>query len=76
MDHLTKNGILSQWTPPRASQHNKVSKKRNQIYLDKVRSMMSKANLPISFKGYALETVAHLLNKVSSKFVDKTPYEI
>ena len=38
--------------------------------------MMSHADLPISFWGYALETAAFTLNRVPSKAVDKTPYQI
>ena len=41
-----------------------------------VRSMMSRIDLLISFSGYALETVAFLLNRIPSKAVEKTPYEL
>ena len=41
-----------------------------------VRFKMSMVNLLISFWGYALETDAFLLNKVPTKSVDNTPYEI
>ena len=41
-----------------------------------VRSMMSYSTLPISFRGYALNTAIHLLNLVPSKFVPKTPMEL
>jgi hypothetical protein len=41
-----------------------------------VRSMMSQSDLPLAFWGYALETAAFTLNRVPSKSVDKTPYEI
>ena len=41
-----------------------------------VRSMMGFASLPISFWGYALESAYYLLNRVPSKSVIKTPYEI
>ena len=41
-----------------------------------IRSMMSRTNLPISFWGYALETAAFLLNRIPSKVVEKTPYEL
>ena len=41
-----------------------------------VRSMMSRTYLPISFWGYALEIVAFLLNRIPSKAVEKTPYEL
>ena len=38
--------------------------------------MMSRTDLPISFWGYALETAAFLLNRIPSKAVEKTPYEL
>ncbi|KAM1644665.1 hypothetical protein EV1_006205 [Malus domestica] len=41
-----------------------------------VRSMMSSANLPVSFWGYALYTATYLLNRIPSKSVSQTPYEI
>ena len=41
-----------------------------------VRSMMGFTSLSISFWGYALESTCYLLNKVSSKSIIKTPYEI
>ena len=43
--------------------------------LDMVRSMMSQADLPLSFWGYTLETAALTLNMIL-KSVEKTPYEI
>jgi hypothetical protein len=41
-----------------------------------VRSMMSQTDLPLSFWGYALETVAFTVNRVPTKSVERTPYEI
>ena len=41
-----------------------------------VRSMMSQVDLPLSFWGYALETAAFTLNRVPSKAVEKTPFEL
>ena len=41
-----------------------------------VRSIMSQADLPTSFWGFALETAAFLLNRTPTKAVEKTPYEI
>jgi len=38
--------------------------------------MMSHTDLPVSFWGYALETAAFILNRVASKSVVTTPYEI
>jgi hypothetical protein len=38
--------------------------------------MMSQSDLPLSFWGYALETAAFTLNRVPSKSIAKTPYEM
>nr|GEU94498.1 retrotransposon protein, putative, Ty1-copia subclass [Tanacetum cinerariifolium] len=62
--------------PPYTPQHNGVSKRRNRTLLNMVRSMMSLATLPLSFWDYALESATHILNMVSTKKVDKTPYEL
>ena len=57
-------------------QHNGVAKRRNRTLLDMVRSMMGKADLLKSLWGYALETVVYILNRVPSKSIEVTPYEI
>jgi hypothetical protein len=41
-----------------------------------VRSMISQVDLLLSFWGYALETAVFTLNKVPTKSVERTPYEI
>jgi hypothetical protein len=41
-----------------------------------VRSMMSQTDLSLSFWGYALETAAFTLNRVPTKSVERTPYEM
>ena len=74
--HLKQCGIVSQLTPPGTPQHYGVSKHRNRTLLDMVRSMMSLIGLPLSFWGYALETVAFTLNRAPSKSVETTPYEL
>ncbi|GKB61470.1 retrotransposon protein, putative, ty1-copia subclass [Tanacetum coccineum] len=63
-------------TPPRTPHVNGVAEMRNRTLLDIVRSMMSRATLPISFWGYALETTTHILNLVPTKKVSKTPFEM
>ncbi|CAH1415477.1 unnamed protein product [Lactuca virosa] len=76
LDYLKECGIVSQLTPPRTPQLNGVAERRNRTLLDMVCSMMSRASLPISFWGYALETAAHILNLVPTKKVAKTPHEM
>ena len=75
-DHLRTCGIISQLTPPGTPQWNGVSERRNRTLLDMVRSMMSPTDLPFTLWGYALETAAFTLNRVPSKAVEKTPYEM
>ncbi|GKD21605.1 retrotransposon protein, putative, ty1-copia subclass [Tanacetum coccineum] len=68
---------IVQWlTPPYTPQHNEVSKRRNCILLDMVRSMMNLITLPLSFWDYALEFATRILNMVPTKKVDKTSYEL
>ena len=73
---LKDNGIIAQLTPPYIPQMNGVSERINRTLLDMTRSMMSFLKLPISLWGYALETVARVLNVLPKKFVTSTPYEI
>ena len=68
--------IVSQLTPPETSHHNGVFERPNHTLLDMARSMMSLTDLPLSFWGYALETVAFMLNRAPSKSVETTPYEL
>ena len=62
--------------PPGTLQHNGVSERHNRTLLNIVQSMMSLTDLPLSFWGYALETVAFTLNRAPSKSVGMTPYEL
>jgi transposase InsO family protein len=74
--YLKECGIVSQLTPPGTPQWNGVSERRNRTLLDMVRSMMSNTTLPKIFWGHALETAALTINKIPSKSVEKTPYEL
>ena len=74
--HLKQCRIVSQLMPPGTPQRNGVSDHRNRTLLDMVRYMMSLTDLPLSFWGYALETAAFTLNRVPSKSVETTSYEL
>jgi hypothetical protein len=75
-NHQKQYEIVPQLTPHVTPQWNDVSERRNQTLLDMVRSMMNQTDLPLSFWGYALETGAFTLNRVSIKSVERTSYEI
>ncbi|KAA0048592.1 gag/pol protein [Cucumis melo var. makuwa] len=53
-------------------QQNGVSERRNRTLLD----MMSYAQLPSSFWGYAVETAVHILNNVPWKSVSEKPFKL
>ncbi|GAB2275362.1 hypothetical protein Dimus_039127 [Dionaea muscipula] len=55
---------------------NDVAERRNQTLKDMVRSMISHSTLPESLWGEALKRTAYLLNRVPTKAVTKTPYEL
>nr|GFC69770.1 hypothetical protein [Tanacetum cinerariifolium] len=74
-DYLKACGII-QLTPRYTPKHNGVSERRNRTLLAMVQSMMNLTTLPLSFWDYALEDAARILNMVSTKKVDKTPYEL
>ena len=73
---LQENGIVAQYSTPGEPQQNRVAERRNRTLMDMVRSMMSYFILPLSLWMEALKTAIHILNRVPSKSVPKTPYEL
>jgi len=61
---------------PGEPQQNGVAERRNRTLMDMVRSMMSYSTLPLGLWMEALKTAIHILNRVPSKSVPKTPYEL
>ena len=55
---------------------NGVSERRNMALKDMVRSMINQSTLPESFWGETLKTTTYILNRVPTKVVTKTPYEL
>jgi hypothetical protein len=53
-----------------------VAERRNRTLMDMVISMLSYSTLPIDLWMEALKTVIHILNRVPSKSVSKTSYEL
>jgi hypothetical protein len=73
---LPKNGIVVQYSMSNDPQRNGVAEIRNRTLMDMVRSMLSYSMLPISLWMDALKTIVHILNRVPSKSVPRTPYEM
>ncbi|GKA97571.1 putative RNA-directed DNA polymerase [Tanacetum coccineum] len=70
------HGIINQYTMSSTPQQNGVAERRNRTLIDMVRSMLANSNLPKFLWTEALKTAVHILNRVPSKSVPKTPYEI
>jgi hypothetical protein len=73
---LQENGIVVQYSMPGDPQQNGVAERRNRTLMNMVRSMLSYSTLPISLWMEVLKTIAHILNRVPSKSVAKTMYEM
>ena len=73
---LESRGICAQYTMPGTPQQNGVAERQNRTLIEMVRSMLSNCYLPLSLWIHALRTVTYLLNRVPSKAVPKTPYEL
>ncbi|WVZ23370.1 hypothetical protein V8G54_001914 [Vigna mungo] len=74
--YLESRGICAQYTMPGTPQQNGVAERRNRTLMDMVRSMLSYSSIPLSLWMYSLKTVVYLVNRVPSKAVSKTPYEL
>ena len=75
-DYLQTYGIVAQYTMPGTPEQNGVAERRNRTLKDMVRCMMSGSKLPRSLWGEAIETAMYILNRVPSKSVPKTPFEL
>ena len=73
---LEKHGICAQYTMLGTPQHNGVAERHNRTLMEMVRNMMSYSSVPISLWGEALKTAMYILNRVPSKAVPKTPFEL
>ena len=61
---------------PGSLKQNCVAERRNRIVKDMMRSMMSRSNLPEYLWDEAIKTANYILNRVPSKSIPKTPFEL
>ena len=61
---------------PGSPDQNGVAERRNRTLVDMVRSMLSNSNLPKFLWIDALKTTVYILNRVPTKAVPKTPFEL
>ncbi|KAL0373926.1 UNVERIFIED_CONTAM: Secreted RxLR effector protein [Sesamum radiatum] len=73
---LAEQGIIAQYTMPDSPNQNGVVERRNPTLLDMVRSMMASSKLPKFLWIKAIKTAVYILNRVPTKAVSKTPFEL
>ena len=73
---LKEHVIVPQYTMPGKPNMNGVAERRNRTLKEMVRAMMSHSTLPNSMWGEALKIAVHIINKVPTKAIKKTPYEL
>ena len=61
---------------PSTPQQNGVSKRLNRTLMDMIRSMLINSNLLVSLWMYILKTATYLLNRIPSKEIPKTHFEL
>jgi len=61
---------------PCTPQQNGALERCNRTLMDIIKNMLSYSTLPVSLWMYALKTVMYLLNRIPSKAVPKTPFEL
>ena len=74
--YLEDSGIVAQFTMPGSPEQNGVAERRNRTLMEMVRSMISRTNLPGFPWGESLKTALYILNRVPTKTVPLTPFEL
>ena len=69
-------GIVPQYNMSRTLSQNGVVERRNRTLKDMVRSMINYSTLLESLWGKAVKIIVYILNRVPSKAVAKSPYEL
>nr|GFA46958.1 zinc finger, CCHC-type [Tanacetum cinerariifolium] len=75
-DFICLYGIVHQVTAPYTPQQNGITERKYRTLMDMVNSMMSHSGLSSGYWGEALLTACYILNRVPSKRIIKTPYEL
>ena len=73
---LQEHGIVAKHTMPSSPDQNGVAERRNRTLVNMVRSILSNSNLPKFLWTDALKTVVYILNRVPTKAIPKTPFEL
>ena len=71
-----EHGIIDQNSVPYTPQQNGLAERKNRTLVDIVNVMILSAKLPFNLWGEALLTTCHVHNRVPSKKIKVSPYEL
>lgn len=73
---LQEEGIQTQLTAPYTPQQNGVAERKNRSLVEMARCMLLDARLPLTFWAEAVNTANYLQNRLPTKAIEATPYEL
>ncbi|KAI5333799.1 hypothetical protein L3X38_023931 [Prunus dulcis] len=71
-----EHGIIHEVTPPYSPQSNGVAERKNRTLMDMVNSMLLSSGLPENLWGEVMLIACFILNRITLKDNEKTPYEL
>lgn len=74
--YFRKKGIKTQLTVPKTPQQNGIAERKNRTLIEMTRCMLASSGLHKQFWGEAVTTANHIINRLPSKSVETTPYEL
>uniref|UniRef100_A0A5S6Q1Z4 Integrase catalytic domain-containing protein n=1 Tax=Trichuris muris TaxID=70415 RepID=A0A5S6Q1Z4_TRIMR len=74
--YFREEGIEHQRTVPYTPQQNGVAERKNRSLTEMAKCMLLDAGLHNRFWGEAVRSAAYLQNRIPSRCIDKTPYEL
>jgi hypothetical protein len=75
-EFCAEHGITHERTPPYSLESNGIAERKNRTLTDLVNAMLDTAGLSNAWRGEAILTASHVLNTISNKSKETTPYEI
>lgn len=74
--YFKANGMKTQLTVPKTPEQNGIAERKNRTLIEMTRCMLASSGLHKQFWGEAVTTANHIINRLPTKNVDSTPYEL
>ncbi|KAJ9554969.1 hypothetical protein OSB04_009583 [Centaurea solstitialis] len=71
-----ENGIKHERTSPFTPQQNGLAERKNRTLVEMVNCMLNQSGLPTNLWGEALLTACHIHNRITSRVIPTSPYEL